>query len=177
MKGIFFRAITLLALGLPLLLVSGESRSQVLEQTFSENVADFTISTPNEQWFLVPRSVDPGPVRATLRFETPVDKFTPNATVRVSPLIQKDLTAKKMVDRDLKKLPPTIKILEKKQVEQGGHKGYQVIFIDETAHIQFWQRVFVAKDKSFVITCATRVSTVPRFEEDFKKILTSFKIR
>ena len=178
MTGILFRLLIFtFSLGFLTVFQTNEASAQVLEQTFSENLADFSISTPNAKWFLAPRSVAPGPVRATLRFQTPVDKFSPNATVRVTPLAQKDATAEKIVEQDLKSLPASIKILEKGPVEQEPLKGYQVKFIDEKAQIQFLQWIFIAKGKSFVITCAAKVSSAPRFEEDFKKILTSFKIR
>ena len=57
--------------------------SQVLEQTFSESLADFKISSPNPKWSFAPRSITPGPIRATLRFFSVVDRFVPNVTVQV----------------------------------------------------------------------------------------------
>jgi hypothetical protein len=153
------------------------SFSQILEQTFSENLADFSISTPNPQWTFAPRSITPGPLRATLRFQTSVDQFIPNVTVRVTAVFNPQTKLKDLIEEDLKGLPQEIEILSKETIRQGSVEGFEIQLRDPKAGVRFIQWIFLAKDKNFVVTGAAKESAWPRFEGDIKKILNSFEIR
>ncbi len=155
---------------------SDKSYSQILEQTISEDIAEFKISTPGPRWIIAPRSVSPGPVRATLRFESPVNQFIPNVTVRVLALEDPKIPLEQWIERDLKELPSFIEIEEKRDIRHYGNPGYEIILYDPGSEILFQQWVFLAKGKSFVITCAVKKVSFERFAEDFKKILNSFEI-
>lgn len=147
----------------------------ILNESFSEDLAGFSITSPNPDWKFAPRSVAPGPVRATLRFKTSVDKFVPNVTVQVV-FLNKKVPLEKWVEEDLSKLPKTMKVEEKKPIDHNGRKGFEIVFMDEASKLMFKQWIFLAKERSYVITCATKASTYPRFAEEFKMILNSFEI-
>lgn len=151
--------------------------AQVLQQTFSDSLANFSISSPNDQWYFTPRSITPGPVRATLRFQVPVDKFVPNVTVRVIPVRDPNLKLKDLVEEDMNSLPKGVEVQTKKEIKHGKLEGYEIQIKDPQAKVQFLQWIFLAKGKSFVITGAATESAWPRVEGDIKKILNSFKIR
>jgi hypothetical protein len=150
--------------------------AQVIEQTFSEDIANFKISTPNPLWKFAPRSISPGIVRANLRFETPVEHFVPNATVQVTPLPDEKTTLEALVEKDLASLADSVEVEKKSTVEHRGITGYEIWLYDKKTDLKFQQWVFLAKGKTFVITCAAKKSSFPRFEEDFKMILNSFEI-
>ena len=151
--------------------------AQILEQTFSENLADFSISTPSPQWNFAPRSITPGVLRATLRYQTSVDQFIPNVTVRVTAAVNPETKLKDLIEEDLKGLPQKIEVLSKDPIHQGTIDGYEVQMRDPKAQVRFIQRIFLAKEKNFVLTGAAKETTWPRFEGDIKKILNSFEIR
>jgi photosystem II reaction center protein PsbP len=155
----------------------GRSSGQVLEQTFSENLADFSISTPNAQWTFAPRSITPGPLRATLRFQSSVDQFVPNVTVRVTASTNPQTLLKDIIANDLKALPQEVEILSKKSIRHDSVEGYEIEMRDMKARVLFIQWIFLANGKIFVVTGAAKESTWPRFEGDMKKILNSFQIR
>lgn len=151
--------------------------AQILEQTFSENIADFSISTPNSQWFFTPRSITPGPLRATLRFQSPINKFVPNVTVRVRPVADPKAKLKEWVEEDLKHLPKEMQIIEKKQISHQNWNGFQIQMIDPHEKMHFLQWVFLEKGKNFVVTGVAKESSWPRVGGDIKMILNSFEIR
>jgi len=152
-------------------------RAQVLKQSFSESLADFKISTPSAQWLFAPRSIAPGAILATLRFESAVNKFFPNVTVRVLPLFDKKIELEKWVTEDLSQLPDDVKVVEKKKITHQGIPGFQIQLREDKNDLHFLQWVFLAKEKSFIITCTTKTSNFGHFLGDFKKILNSFEIR
>jgi len=151
--------------------------AQVLEQTFSENLADFEISTINPKWYFAPRSVSPGPVRATIRYKTPVNRFTPSVVVQVVALPNKKITLEKFVKKDIDSLPKHVEVINQTPIKHEGVKGLQLGFKDKENQIQFLQWVFLSKGKSFVVTCASKIPDYPHFEPDFKMILNSFRIK
>jgi len=165
-----------LLLILSLSLISVQALAQILEQTFSDSVAQFKISTPNPRWFLAPRSVTPGPTRATLRFEVPVYQFVPTVTVRVLPLVKEKTTLDPWIEADLKDLPDNIIVEKKEKIKHKGREGYEIWFREKGSDLKFQQWVFLAEGKSYVITCAAKTPSFPRFAEEFKKILNSFEI-
>ena len=154
-----------------------EAKTQILEQTFTENLADFKISTPNHNWYFVPRTAVPGPLRATIRFKFPVNKFVPNTTVQVAALPKKNVNLEKWVQESLSGLPPQVEVQKKKKINHKGVAGYEVRILDPKSETTFLQRSFFDKGKSFVITCTAKTSSFPRFEEEFKMILNSFEIK
>jgi hypothetical protein len=150
---------------------------QVLEQTFSENLAEFSISTPNERWTFAPRSITPGTLRATLRFQTPVDQFIPNVTVRVMPVYNPQTQLKDVVEEDLKAMPAEVEILSQEPMKHGSWEGFEIQMRDPKAQVRFLQWIFLAKGKNFMITGVAKESAWSRLEGDIKKILNSFQIR
>jgi hypothetical protein len=161
---------------LVLLFVAAPLKAQVLEQSFSDSEAGFRISTPSGQWHLEPRGVDPGPLRAMIRFESALDQFVPNVTVRVTELESPNVKAEQALRQDLEALPPSIEILERKKLQAGEVSGFELLLHDSANRKVFQQRFFVAKGKSFVITCTSDKESYSRMRRDFQKILDSFAI-
>ena len=159
-----------------LLLTAASLRAQVLEQSFSDTEAGFRISTPSGQWHLEPRGIDPGPLRATIRFESALDQFVPNVTVRVTELQSPEVKAEQALRADLESLPPNIEILERKKLQAGQVAGFELLLHDPANRKVFQQRFFVAKGKSFVITCTSDKESYSRMRRDFQKILDSFAL-
>ena len=153
------------------------SHGQVLQQTFSETLAEFSISTPDEKWHFMPRSLIPGPLRATLRFQSAVDQFIPNVTVRVTAVHTPQTNLKELVEEDLKEFPPEMEILGQSSIKHGPWEGYEIQMRDPKSQIRFLQWIFLAKGKNFLVTGAAKESAWPRLEGDIKKILNSFEIR
>lgn len=151
-------------------------RAQVLEQSFSDSEAGFSIATPSGQWHLEPRGIDPGPLRAMIRFESAVDQFVPNVTVRVTELVDGAAKPEQALQEELGALPPTVEVLERKKLQVNGGQGYELLIHDTANRKVFQQRFFVAKGKSFVITCTSDKESYSRMRRDFQKILDSFAI-
>ena len=150
-------------------------QAQVLEQSFSDTEAGFRISTPSNHWRLEPRGIDPGPLRAMIRFETAVDQFVPNVTVQVSALDSPGLNAEDFLREGLAALPSSVEVLERKKLKSA-IPGYELLLHDTANRKVFQQRFFVAKGKSFVITCTSDKESYSRMQRDFQKILDSFAI-
>jgi len=150
--------------------------AQVLEQSFIDSDASFKISTPNAQWTFDPRGTDPGPVRLTMRFESPVHQFVPNATVRVQDLDSPKVKLERVLKQDLAALPESVELVEKKKILRPNLEGYQILLHDKNSEVVFQQWFFVAKGKSFVITCTANTESYTRMRRDFQKILDSFEI-
>jgi hypothetical protein len=150
--------------------------AQILEQSFTDSDASFRISTPNAQWTIDPRGTDPGPVRLTMRFESPVHQFVPNATVRVQDLDSPKIKLDKILKQDLDALPASVELVEKKKILRPNLEGYQILLHDKNSEVVFHQWFFVAKGKSFVITCTANTESYTRMRKDFQKILDSFEI-
>ena len=159
-----------------LLLPSGALRAQILEQSFTDSDAGFKISTPNGQWAFVPRGTDPGPVRITIRYESPVNQFVPNVTVRVGDLDNPKTKLESFVKQDLAQLPESVEVVEKKKLPTAGREGYHVLLHDKEARVVFHQRIFVAKGKSYVLTCSANTDSYTRMRKDCQTILDSFEI-
>lgn len=158
------------------LLSAGVSRAQILEQSFTDSDAGFKISTPNGDWTFVPRGTDPGPLRVTIRYEFPVHQFVPNVTVRVDDLPQPKTKLESFVKSDLASLPESVEVVEKKKLPTSGREGYHVLLHDKDARVVFHQRIFVAKGKSYVLTCSANTDSYTRMRKDCQKILDSFEI-
>jgi len=150
--------------------------AQVLEQSFTDSDASFKISTPNAQWSFEPRGTDPGPLRLTMRFESPVHQFVPNATVRVQDLDSPKVKLDRVLKTDLAALPEDVELVEKKKIVRPNLEGYQIVLHDKKSEVVFHQWFFVAKGKSFVITCTANTESYTRMRRDFQKILDSFEI-
>jgi hypothetical protein len=155
----------------------GVSAGQVLQQTFSENLAEFSISSPDERWHFTPRSVTPGPLRATLRFQSAVDQFVPNVTVRVTGLPNPQVKLADLVEEDIKTLSSEVEILSQGPIKHGAFDGFEIQMRDAKIQVRLVQWIFLGKGKNFVITGAAKESAWPRLEGDIKKILNSFEIR
>ncbi|MFO1463501.1 MAG: hypothetical protein U1F66_06960 [bacterium] len=169
MKKIFYFLVVLCCAASPL-------RAQVLEQTFNDEEAFFRISTPNGQWSFDPRGVDPGPLRLTIHYEAPVYQFVPNVTVRVQELDSPKTKLERFLKQDLAALPATVELVEKKKIVHAGLDGYQVVLHDKESKAVFHQWIFIAKGRSFVITCTSNVESYTRMRKDFLKILESFEV-
>ncbi|HEX5033324.1 MAG TPA: hypothetical protein VFW62_02485 [bacterium] len=159
-----------------LLFAAPTLQAQVLEQSFSDSEAGFRISTPSGQWHLEPRGVDPGPIRAMIRFESALDQFVPNVTVRVTELEDPKIKAEQALRQDLESLPPNVEVLERKKLQAGAVPGFELLIHDPNNRKVFQQRFFIAKGKSFVITCTSDKESYSRMRRDFQKILDSFAI-
>lgn len=170
-----FWAVLLAAGPLSLVLFPRSAYAQILEQTFREDAAKFQITTPNADWNFAPRSIAPGAIRATVRYKAKVDQFTPNVTVRVGLLPGEDWSLDKLLERDLSDLPDHIKVTEKKKFTHDGHAGYSLGYEDPKNNLIFFQWIFIQKGKTYVITAASRPTTLPLVEADLKKIMASFK--
>lgn len=160
-------------------LCAGEARpaaAQVLEQTFSDSLAQFKVSTPNHHWKLEPRGIDPGDSKLTVRFEAPLHQFVPNVTVRVVEKVDPEKKLGDWVEEEIKGLPQGWEVMEKKDITHRGMKGVELVFKETSAGILFRQRFFLAKGNSYVLTCTAKEASVPRVEGDFIKILNSFEI-
>lgn len=157
------------------LLLSPFAQTQVMEQTFREDVAKFQITAPNPDWRLAPRSVSPGPIRASIRYKIPVDQFTPNVTVRVGLLPGEDWTLERLLKKDLQDLPEHIQVKKKEKMTHDGKPAYSLTFEDPKNNLVFFQWLFIVDNKTYVITAASRPATLPMVEGDLKKIMKSFQ--
>lgn len=158
-----------------ILLLASPIQAQVLEQSFSDSDAGFRISTPNGQWHLEPRGSAPGSLRALIRFESALDQFVPNVTVQVSEA-ESEAKAEEILREGVESLPSTIEVLERKKLKMGEAAGFELLLHDTANHKVFQQRFFVAKGKTFVITCTSDKESYSRMLRDFQKILDSFAI-
>lgn len=165
-----------IALLFSLVLISGPLRAQILEQSFTDSEAGFKISTPGGQWAFVPRGIDPGPVRLTIRYEAPVHQFVPNVTVRVQELDEPKTKLEAFLKQDLAALPESVEVVEKKKLPLGGREGYHVLLHDKASRVVFHQRVLVAKGRSYVLTCSAHAESYTRMRKDCQKILESFEL-
>ena len=102
--------------------------AQTVEETFSEDISKFKITAPNSQWKFTPRSVSPGPIRATPRFIYPVNRFLPNVTVRVLALPSSITQLNQFVEDDLKEMPKEIEVVEKSPFSIEGWKVLRSVF-------------------------------------------------
>ncbi len=162
-------------LGLIIILCFGSNAfGQVLEQTFREDAAKFQISTPNADWRLAPRTITPGAIRATIRYKNTVDQFTPNVTVNVGLLPNESWSLDQLIKKDLDDLPGHIKVTERKKFQHHGHEGFQMKLEDPQNNLVFFQWTFIQNAKTYVITAASRPSTLPLVESDLNKIMQSF---
>jgi len=152
------------------------SRAQVLEQTFSDTLAGFKISTPNQEWNLEPRGTDPGEWKLTLRFQYALHQFTPNVTVKVidSPGISGKTSD--ALDEAVAQLPKSWSVVEKKPITLRNAKGVELKLKETDTKLQFLQWFFHVKDKIFIVTCTAKEDSYPRVQDDFIKILHSFEI-
>lgn len=165
-----------IALLFGLLLAAAPLQGQILEQSFTDSEAGFKISTPSGQWAFVPRGIDPGPVRLTIRYESPVHQFVPNVTVRVQDLEDPKTKLEAFLQQDLASLPENVELVEKKKLPSEGRGGYHVLLHDKAAQVVFHQRVLVAKGRSYVLTCSANTESYTRMRQDCQKILDSFEI-
>ena len=149
---------------------------QVLEQSFTDSEVGFKIATPNSHWAFEPRGTDPGPVRLTMRYESPVHQFIPNVTVRVQDLDTPKTKLEAFLQQDLASLPETVELVEKKKIPQPGREGYQILLHDKGSKVVFHQWFLFAKGKSFVLTCSAHTESYTRMRKDCQKILESFEI-
>jgi len=159
-----------------LLFCSIPLRAQVLEQTFDDSDAFFRISTPNQHWSFEPRGTDPGAVRLTIHYESAVDQFVPNVTVRVQELDYPKMKLETLLRRELASLPATVDLIEKKKITHGNLEGFQIVLHDKDSKVVFHQWIFIAKGRSYVITCSSNKETYTRMRPDFLKILESFVV-
>ncbi|HCU25187.1 MAG TPA: hypothetical protein DF383_09225 [Deltaproteobacteria bacterium] len=150
--------------------------AQILEQTFTDEAAEFKISTPDAHWHFLPRGSVPGEIRATLRYEAPVHQFIPNATVRVETLGNPKLGAEKLLEKSLKTFPDSVELIEKNALNHRGISGYEILLHDRNSKAVFHQWLFAAKGKIFLVTCTANVESYTRMRQDFQKILDSFEI-
>ncbi len=158
------------------LLCSVPLGAQVLEQTFDDSDAFFKISTPNEHWSFEPRGIDPGQVRLTIRYDSAVDQFVPNVTVRVQTVDSPKVKLEALLRRELNLLPEGVDLVEKKKITHGNLDGFEVVMHDKQSKVVFHQWIFIAKGRSYVITCSSNKETYTRMRPDFLKILESFAI-
>lgn len=149
---------------------------QVLEQTFTDAVANFKISTPNSQWHLEPRGSAPGAQRAVILFESALHQFVPNVTVRVLAVTGEPQKLEDWFQKELQSLPSALQIQDQKKITLGGLKGFEVAMKDPNSHVLFLQWFFLTKDRSYVITCTAKEDSYPRLLKDFRQILNSFQI-
>jgi hypothetical protein len=148
--------------------------AQVLQQTFSDNDAHFQISTPM-RWSFSPRGTDPGSLRLTIRFESPLHQFTPNVTVLVLPLQGKKPKLETLVEQELKTLPSSLKLLDRKEIRHHGTMGYEISLQDPASSVTILQRLFLYNRHSYLITCTAKEASYPRILKDFIEILNSFQ--
>lgn len=161
-----------------LLVFNQFAHTKVLGQSFEDSAAGFAISIPSG-WVMEPRSITPGPLRAKLRFEAPVDQFIPNVSVRVS-LLAESQNLKNFIQNERSTLPKKLKLLEEKPIPKDpGYwpEGYQWKLLDPKLGVIFLQRFFVLGDKSYVITAAAKESTWKRFGKDIQAIFYSFQLK
>jgi len=169
-KSLFFLAV------LASVVLPGTIRAQILEQTFSDSLAGFKISTPNQSWNLEPRGTDPGELKLTLRFQFALHQFTPNVTVRVIDSPGFTGKAVDVLDEAVQQLPPTWSVLEKKMITVKNLKGVELKLKEAETQLRFQQWFFHVKDRIYVVTCTAKEDSYPRVQEDFIKILHSFEI-
>ncbi len=150
--------------------------AQVLQQTFTDTLANFKISTPDSRWIFEPRGMDPGSIKLTMRFESPLHQFVPNVNVRVFPLADPEAKLNDWIAEELKNLPEKLQLVEKKQISHRGMPGYEIQLKEPERDILFRQWFFLSKGQSFVITCTAKSDSFPRMTVDFDKILKSFEI-
>jgi len=152
------------------------AHSEILEQSFSDSDAKFKITAPSEHWKINPRGSDPGSERLTIRFESALNQFVPNVTVQVLPLLDPKTRLDDYWEGELKKIPEKVEVLEKKPITHLGHKGYELRLKFPAQNIVFYQWIFLAKGRSYVVTCTAKEEALPRVLADFNKILNSFEI-
>jgi hypothetical protein len=146
-----------------------------LEQSFSDTLARFKVSLPNHHWKLVPRGIDPGDSKLTIRFESSLNQFVPNVNVRMTENVD-PAKVSEWIETELKGLPPGWEVREKKVVSHRGLQGFEILFKDPQNAVLFHQRFFPANGNLYVLTCTAKEASYPRVEEDFLKILNSFEI-
>jgi hypothetical protein len=169
----FFRSLALL---LAMLAFSGNGLTQVLEQTFSDEVAGFKISTPNSRWHFEPRGSAPGAQRAMILFESPLHQFLPNVSVRLTETLDTKTSLEDFFQKEQEALPSTVQILEKKKISRGQAKGYELSWKDPASGILFLQWFFLVNQRQYILTCAAKEESYPRVLPDFRLILNSFQL-
>lgn len=152
------------------------ANAQVLEQSFSDTVAGFKISTPNSRWSFEPRGSAPGPQRAVIIFESSLHQFVPNVSVRVTQTLDANQEVDDFFQKEIEGLPPTAQILTKKKINLGTLKGQELSWKEPDSGVLFLQWFFVSKQRQFILTCAAKEDSYTRLLPDFRLILNSFQL-
>jgi len=151
------------------------AHAEVLEQSYTDSLAQFKVSTPSARWKLSAPGSDPGSDRVAIRFESAVNQFVPNVTVRVEALLDPKSKLEDFCEEETKKLPEKIQLLGKKSITSHGVKGCEVQMKDSEHNFIFYQWVFFSKGKSYFLTCTSKEESFPLVQSDFMKILNSFE--
>jgi hypothetical protein len=95
--------------------------------------------------------------------------------VLVLPLQGKKPKLETLVEQELKTLPSSLKLLDRKEIRHRGTKGYEISLQDPASSVRILQRLFLYNRRSYLITCTAKEASYPRILRDFIEILNSFQ--
>ncbi|MCP5468383.1 MAG: hypothetical protein H7A32_03855 [Deltaproteobacteria bacterium] len=148
--------------------------SKVLQENYSDQEAGFRISSPNEKWKFIPLASNSSPVRAMLRYESPINQFYPNINVLVINLYNDEKKLEEWLEDELTKLPEHIQLIEKKKIAFQEIPGYELKLVDKKASLIFLQRTFIIGKKRYILNAVAKTEAFLRFSNEFTQAFDSF---